>query len=309
MIKKILSLLLASALLICVCIPSFAASSEGVNLAYVKKNMSGDGYRWDNINKVLTFENLEIYTDQDFGFKVPAGARIELKGDNVIHAGKYGLGLVGAATFDGDGSLEIKSEVAGIFSYSDNANHKILFRNGEYSITSETPVKAVAAELSFTGGNYTLKSEEGKGIECSSLIMSDITLISEGSLKVGQKADISYSSLKIESNDDAPALDCNNKLRLGNMTMKAGDSEDSAAECEEYGFERYLSSESGSHSLRRSFLFGDKCSVVVDILILIVVLASVAALIAVPYVRKKKKVKRMYEELERNGKGENKVDE
>ena len=78
--KKIATLILA-VLMIAAIFPTslFAIGTvhtDTVDVASIKKDYTGDGYRWENLYDILTLTNININTESAYGLKIPENATI-----------------------------------------------------------------------------------------------------------------------------------------------------------------------------------------------------------------------------------------
>ena len=279
--------------------PSYAATIiTGVNLVNARQNVHGDGYTWDNPNSTLTLDSLNIDTDADFGLKIPTGARVILKGDSYIRAGKYGIGVQGNVSFEGEGTLTVEASDAAIYSYSTSDNHKLRFMSGSYELTGgECGILSDAAEISVVGGNMTLSPSGDKAIDGRTIRLTGGSIIADASIYASHLIDVDRTALEVTA--DAPALVADGQIKLSNMEIKVGDSADELSEADMYSGENVISTVPCEAEGRRSILFGDNVSANADYLILAAAILVVVACIVGPIVVKNRRRRRLYERLGR----------
>lgn len=301
-IKKAAAIL--TAILATLLVLPFPARAGGkvtgtVNLINVRRNVSGPGYNWDNINKVLTLSDLDLETDDDFGIKAPAGAAVVIEGDCRIVAARYGLSCSGSLTFKGDGKLTVEAGENGLFFHSSNSNHKAMFLGGNYDITGKSgpAIRSDKAEISLTAGSLRASSPTGVAVsgETVNLVGGSAELV--GSLKVTHLANISGVDLTITS--DSAAIISDNLITVANERIAAGDSEGSLRDADEYEGEKCVRMTSTYKRVRTSIIFGKKVPGYVDYILLAGAALGVACAVGVPILVKKRKTKKLYEKLEK----------
>ena len=84
---------------------------------------------------MLYLTDINLSTASDFGIKLPAGATVVVEGDCRVAANRYTVSCLGSVTFNGTGKLTVTGGECGMFFYSTNRDHKILFLGGEYAVT------------------------------------------------------------------------------------------------------------------------------------------------------------------------------
>ncbi len=272
-----------------------ADNTESINLANVKKNERGDGWTWDNPNDTLTLNNFVLKTDADFGIKLPENAIVELVGKNYITAGKYGIGIMANATFQGEGSLIIDCGKYGIYSYSTNANHAVRFKSGTYEIRTEgSGIFSDTASIQISGGDFKIAAGD------YSFCGPDITLIEtsvNADSPVRASHDIMIDRSDMLVNAQSAALEADNLITLKNVTVYAGDIEGEMTEKDSYSQEKCLKTTADKKGMRKSIIFGDGHTIVLDFLLFAAFAALVITAVVVPVIRKKIKTKKMYSSL------------
>ncbi|MCQ2455891.1 MAG: carbohydrate-binding domain-containing protein [Clostridia bacterium] len=292
--KKVLCLFITAIITLSLCLTVSAVYEGTVNLAKADRNLSGDGYYWSNTEDTLTLEGLDIVTGDDFGMKIPAGARVIVNGTNRIKAGKYGIGCPGNAIFEGDGKLIIEAADGGIYSYSTNANHKILFTGGTYEITAGTGILADCADVSLTGGTFAINSADYA-------VSAATVSVTGGSVGTGSSLHASHllviDRAEIEVTSPLGALLSDNLLEIRNVKLMAGDSLDSLEEKEFYEGEMTVRTKPLKMGVRRSVLFGDEYPITLDYALLAAAIVLIVCAVVLPILRKKRKTKKMLENL------------
>lgn len=265
-----------------------------INLSNAKEHMRGEGYFWDNREKVLTLDGFSLATSEDFGLKLPDNATVKLVGTNRIKAGKYALSSMGSINFIGSGTLILESEGTGLYSYSNNPNHRVRISDGTLKITGKTQaVLSENAEFTVTGG----KLETVGGINCRTFSVLGGKVYSDGAIHASHLIKISCADVEAFAKD-APALVSDNLFVTEYIKMHVGNEADSLDEAEDYDGESFFTSTATSKGPRASIIFGEGTPITVDYLILGGAVVLVALALVLPIVIKKNKTRKMYESLE-----------
>lgn len=292
-----LSAILAVAVLIIFCTLSVSAiTDQTLNLANAKKNLRGDGYEWNNPDRILTLTDLSIETDNDFGLKIPDNCTVILKGKNTVKATQFGIGVPGSVVFEGDGSLTVEAGEAAIYNYSYSDNHKMRFGGGNITLKSATPLLADRAEVSVTSGSLELISTADTAANTRVLSISGGEVSASGSLNATHMLYVDRAKINVVS--DSTALVSDNILKLENVKLKVAANGNTLANVSEYSGESSIETVPEKKSARNSILFGENIPITVDYILLSVAILLVAAAITLPIVRKRVKVRRLYERLD-----------
>lgn len=277
-----------------------SAEGEGspayIDLAFVSKNASGEGYYWNNIEDTLTIDGLDVSTNLDYGLRLPEKCTVIVNGRNRIEAGKYGIGCFSDVTFKGDGELTIVAGDTAIYEYSENTNHKILIRGGTYNLKGgQYGLLSTSASVSLTDGSLTIEAGEcAVSAPILNIVGGQIT--SDSPLYALHRLDVSGAALDIHA--DSAALRSDGSINADQVEMYVGEDGERA---DEYGGENVLKTVPALEDRRGSILFGKDVSGVYDWLTLAAALILLSAVIAVPIVRKRIRTKRLYERLEAEG--------
>lgn len=275
---------------------SAAEINTTVNLAYVKQHVSGEGYFWDNVKKVLTLNDLNINTDDAWGLRLPEGATIELKGTTTIKAGKYALGCPGNVTVTGNGKLILESGEHAIFVHTENESHKFRVFEGEIIAKGNTTgFYSEYSEFSMTGGKAEFSSNGDYAVNSRVFSMTGGKVTVDGTLRTTHLLRLNESELTVS--DDKKALETVNLFEYDNIKLTVGDAVSSLSEAKSYKGEKCFKSVPVPSGPRDSILFGEGTPITVDYILLGCTLLAVTSLIVVPVVIKKRKVKKMYASL------------
>lgn len=297
--KRILSLIIALisvTALFTFAIPVSAKSvhKSTVNLIGINKNQSGSGYEWDNYYNTLTLNDLNIKTSDDYGFKIPDGATVVLKGDNVIEAKKAAIFIEAKVVFKGKGTLTLVSE-NGIFCSSADTTDSLSILGGTYRITSSgIGIVSDFHRVSFSNCEVTVNTFGDVAIKAQSITTSAKTVIkANGSLSGKDKIQIESSSITV--NAKGAALVSDKPVVFSNVTVKAGDSSKnlSVIDLEKASYEGQKSVKivSKYDGQKKSLFFGDNVPRYVDIIVMVLGIGGVVCAVVLPVVYKKKKAK------------------
>lgn len=270
-----------------------------INLSNARQHLSGEGYYWDNREKVLTLDGFSLATSEDFGLKLPDNATVKLVGTNRISAGKYALSSTGSINFIGGGTLILESDGTGLYSYSNNPKHRVRISDGTLKISGGVQaVLSENAEFIITGG----KLEAVGGINCRTFSALGGDVYCDGALHATHHIKISCADVEVFS-DGGAALSSDNLFTTEYIKMYCGNNADSLKETEDYAGESYFTSVATSKGVRDSIIFGEGTPITVDYLLLGGAVVLTVASIAVPALMKRRRTRKMYEtlEAEKNG--------
>lgn len=275
--------------------------TETVNLANARQNMSGSGYYWINPEKTLTFRNLNIKTSDDFGIKVPAGATVVLEGENHITAEKYGLACSGEVNFKGTGSLIVESGEYAFYFYGEGAGKNVKILEGTYTLSGEKAgIYSPVSEFSIIGGTINILSNSS---ESRSIIGSSVNILGgkselSGGIFASHLVKITGADVKITSEDKA--IECDNIISVNNEKISVGSSENNLSEAKNYDGEACVNMTSTYKRERGSIIFGESGKSYMDFVILFAAVVAIAAAILIPTLIKKRRVRKLYEQIDKN---------
>ncbi len=267
--------------------------NDTVNATLFARDTSGNGYTWDNRYDTLTLEGLNIVTSKEYGMKVPAGATVVLNGENYIKASRAALALAGTVTFKGDGSLTLVSDDMGIYCYSTDLSSVIRFLSGTYTVSANGDgIYSTHSSLSFVDGRWSIytQSPDAYAMNGTTLKLYGGKISAKGSVYASSLLDIQAVQLDITS--EQAALMSNKSIKTRDVSISAGDSADSLAKAETYNGEACVSIKSTRSTAGESIFFGPNVPRIVDYITLLASLALIAAGIAVPFIRSRRKAKR-----------------
>ncbi|MBQ6788848.1 MAG: hypothetical protein IJO81_01525 [Clostridia bacterium] len=265
-----------------------------VNLANAKQHMRGEGYFWDNREKVLTLDGFSLATSEDFGLKLPDNATVKLVGTSRIKAEKYALSSTGSINFIGSGTLILESEGTGLYSYSNNPKHRVRISEGTLKIKGGAQaVLSENAEFTVTGG----KLEAVGGINCRTFSAVGGSVYADGAIHATHLLKISCADVEAFAKDGA-ALVSDNLFTTEYVKMLAGNNADSLEKTDSYEGESYFTSTATSKGVRDSIIFGEGTPITVDYLLLGGAVVLVAAALVLPIIIKRNKTRKMYEAIE-----------
>ena len=308
-IRKIFALLLflpiaLSAINICSAKP--AVQNEMVSLLKTPTNagnLDEYGWYWDNINLVLTIKNLNLKTESEYGLKVQDGATVVILGNNYIEAEKAALYFGGqystnGITVKGNGTLTLKSSNgSGIVCGSSNKNSVVRFSKTNIEIVcGNDAIVSKNTSVSFSGGRLSIDTDENSNaVDAKAFTINSGCSFSSNAPIIAGELTVSASSISVASNRQSISADIVNIQRVKLFT---GEKLTELSEAEAYTNESAVKTEVNFFLSTSSIIFGDRFSIVTDILFLIVLLAILAAVIIVPIVIRKKKAKRIITVIE-----------
>ncbi len=278
-----------------------ATINSMVNLQRADKNNSGSGYYFHNPSNTLTLSGVNIDTDDEYGMKVKVGVTIVLEGDNYIRGGDIALFCPGDFTIKGSGSLTLVSGGKGIVVNTNDTGDKFRLLEGTLDIKSvDEAIYAANAGVALAGGKVTMDvaNADCHAISSRSLTISGGTeLKTNSSLYTSYKTNITAANLDIYTSNDRPALSSDGQLLMADMALKTlasnGEMVDTALE--EYAGQTQITTKSTVKRVTPSIIFGEGVPVAVDYVILVLAIVALAALIGVPILRHKQRIKRLEE--------------
>jgi len=292
--------ILAMLMLACVCITcalSVSAETENMlNLTSADKNLRGDGYEWNNPDRILTLSGLDIDTADDFGLRIPDNCTVVLEGTNTIKSAKFGIGVPGSVVFKGEGKLIIESGKAAVYNFSYSNDHKMRFGDGKYSFKAETPIVSDRAEVVLTGGSLELISTTDTAADTRVFSVSGGTVEATGTISADHLISVDRADVSVSAK--GAALASGNLLKLENVNVSVGTSLDSVSSADEYKGESAVVTKLIKKGARASIIFGEGTPITVDYVILAFAIVLIGAAVALPIIRKKAKVRKLYEGLE-----------
>ncbi|MBQ7474548.1 MAG: hypothetical protein IJS78_01370 [Clostridia bacterium] len=291
--KRIAAFLLISLVLSALLTVSAGAAGT-VDLSHIRQNERGAGYYWDNINDTLNLKNTNLITDDDFGFKLPAGATVVVEGNCRVRAGRFGISCLGSVTFKGTGTLTVEGGECGMYFYSTNRDHKILFLSGEYDVRGgECGIRSDGAEISICGGKARFEGPDAMaGVE---ITISGCDCETAGRIFASHRITVSGANLSASA-ENGPALVSDGRIEIVSERIETGDPLNAV---DEYGGESRVTFTSTYKRVRTSMLFGGSVPGFVDVIVFaaagLAAVAAVAVPVAVKTVRKKRLLKKLGE--------------
>lgn len=263
--------------------------TDCVSLLLVKKNLHGNGYEWDNPNDTLTLTNLDLRTDDDYGFKICNGATVILEGNNYIEASKAALYIDGDVVFRGSGKLTLVGGDYGIVCNSMSTSKKFTITAGTYEIRGgKGGIKSDYMKLHLTGGKFNISGGDGYAVDAREFQTGgNVKINATGSFYSSYHMILESANLNIVS--EQSALIAPKTLSISSMTLRAGDNKDGLTSITQYTGEKILITSSTYSEGLKSILFGDSVSIVVDILILVAILFLIIAATVLPFLIRRKR--------------------
>lgn len=256
-----------------------------LNLLNVRKNESGAGFNWANRTDTLTLTNFTLDTSERYGLRVPDGATIVIEGSCSIRASYAALDIEGDAYIRGTGTLYLESGDIGLLNPINMDGKKIVILEGNIHIkASGTGISSPYAAFCQNGG--TVKVNAGKSaIEARTVKLMGGSFTADAGVHAANELTCAYMKLDISSADSALASD--KKLSLRGMTFVLPDGK----KTDEYSGQPVITTQVKSKARTTSLLYGDKMPIALDYLTGAAALLIVAAVIILPRIRKKKRLK------------------
>ena len=267
--------------------------TKSINLTNPRKNMSGAGYTWMNLENTLTLDGLYIDTTDEYGMRIPDGATVILKGKNYISAASYALGCPGNVTFKGNGTLTLVGKDTGLYFYSTDDTTIARFLDGKFQITSgDVGIRSDSTTLSVTGGKFTIDAPvaDGYAITGRTLKLHGGKITANNAITASLDLEIRGADLSVTAGKTA--LAANRKMTFNDVSLSVGNSQDSLAKADSYNGENCVVLKSAANLLGESALFGKNVPMFVDILVVVALAALVAAGIGLPLLRAHRRSKR-----------------
>lgn len=279
----IISLLLSA-------IPVFAASTKvtkSLDMPALNENCNGNGYKWNNSDRIFTMENMDLQTTDDYGIKLPAESTIELIGNNTITATRYGIHCFGGVTFIGSGTLTINVGDIGVRCGNTGTQPKLIFRSGSVTVKgAETGILTDAATVVFSGGTVKIDAKT------NSIYSNSIQFVggkAELKAPVASKGSIEINAMDLTVSASSCALTAQKGMSVSKEQISVGTSLDSLKTAEEYNGENAVRFVSTAKVIKKSHIFGEKVPVFVDYIVFSVIIIAAAAVVSVPILLKKKR--------------------
>lgn len=296
--KKIISVILSSILIATLLFSALPVSAKTVHkncisLLDVQKSISGAGYEWDNFNKELTLNGLNIKTTDKYGLKIMDGATVIIKGDNYIEASVAAVFIEAKVLFKGNGTLTLVGGDNGIYCSSADRTDSLSIVGGTYKITSgKAGIVSDFHKIAISGCKITVNTQSGVAIDAQTLTTGAKTIIkANGSLIGHNKLQIESSSITVDT--DTQALVSDNPIVFSKVTIKAGSSKNDLHKIDlntsGYRSEKCVRISSLYNGTKKSLVFGGNAPIYVDVILLIAVIAALGCAVVLPVIYKKRK--------------------
>jgi len=207
-----------------------------------------------------------------------------LEGNNYIKASDIALFCPGTFTIKGTGSLTLVSDNRGIVINTNDTADKLRMLEGTLNITSVNEAISIPnAGAALAGGKVTISAPNAENaVSVRSLTISGNTDFKcDAPIHATYKMGLTAANLDITSSSQA--IRCDGQLTMTDMDIT------------EYNGEPNFKTVSTFKPITPSIIFGGSVPVAVDYVILVVAVLALAALIAVPILRHRAKIRRMEE--------------
>lgn len=308
-IRRITAVFCMSAIAACAFIPSFAAQTqvitETVNITRPEKNITGEGYYWDNRSSTLILQGVNIDTAEDYGIKLSDGATVELRGSNYISAGYAALAGQGGFTVTGDGTLTVSAK-NGIMSYSE-VSKEIRIRSGNIDINAGAcGIRYEAGTVTVSGGKLDISVSDvatGTAVYARNTQLTGGELAADSPVTAERTVRVIASDAEISVPDGRAAISAGEQLVTEKISMKTGASASSLAEAETYSGESFLTASSTADRVGRSVILGEAYPAYVDYLLISGAVILLVLIIVLPVAFRRRRTKALIRrmESEKNG--------
>lgn len=267
---------------------------KGISFLDIRRNETGNGYEWNNYDDILTLDNIQIKTEDDYGLKLPHGATVILKGTNYIKASKAAVLLAGKVTFKGDGKLVLEGE-NGFFCSSNDIKNFFTINNGTYEIKSTgTAIVSEYHRISLNNCNMKITTESEFAIYSANIDIGVNSKIVANSAFYGKdKITLDGADVSITSNKSA--LESGGDIKFIKVKILAGTQNNALKHTENYSGEACIETQSIYDNTKNSIILnalGISAPVVFDALILLCVFILIACVVALPIYIKSIKTKK-----------------
>lgn len=280
-----LVLLLALCMIFPLACPAFAANeviTETVDISTIRNAARGPGYYWSNRAKTMTFTNLRLETDDEYGFRFPEGVTLVLNGNSTIRASGYALTALGKMIVKGTGTLTLISDHVGLRMDAPEYEKELILSGGkiivkakDIGIQSDYPAVTVGGtELEFDIGDR----EKGRAISCYTLSLNSGSITSNVPLE--SRFSMNLGACRMEIDAASPAL-VYDSLKVGEASTLYSGLGQNKVKIDEYGGEKALTV-TAVLSRKTSVLLGKNFGAAWDAVILSVCGVLLAAAIAFP---------------------------
>ena len=303
-IRYITAVFCIAVMALCTFVPSFAAQAETltetVNLTRPQKNITGEGYYWDNRNTTLILQGVNIDTPDDYGIKLPDGATVELRGNNRISARYAALAGQGGFTVTGDGTLTVSAK-NGIMSYSE-VSKEIRIRSGNIDINAVScGIRYDAGTVTVSGGKLDISVSDTDG---GTAVYARNTQLTGGEIAANSPvtAKRTVRLIAVDAEISAPgeraALSAGEQTVTEKVGIKTGSSEAELSDADTYSGESFLTVTSTADRIGRSILLGNAYPRYADYLLIAGAAILLVLIIGVPAVIRRRRTNALIRRLE-----------
>lgn len=266
-----------------------ATITETVDLSTIREATSGEGYAWSNRYKTMTFTNLDLQTEDDYGFRFPSNATLILNGNNTIRASQVAIAGQDTLKIKGSGTLTLIADT-GIKMVSPELTSSLTFmsgtvviKGGSCGIQSDYPSVIMGdGKLSITLSDQ----QNGIAIDAYSVMLNQGTLTTNAPIRSQNNLTCGACDLTVHAS--SPALIANQITIGAGNTIHTGASADGLQTVDAYNGETSIKLDPVK-SFKTSLLLGKDFPVFWDYLILALTVLLLAAAIIVPILLKRRR--------------------
>lgn len=284
-------------------LPSYAAEdlTETVNLTRPQKNVTGEGYYWDNHDNKLILQGINLSTSDEYGIKLIDGAIVELRGDNYISASVAALAGQGSFTIVGDGKLTVETDGDGIMSYSTVSGEEIKIRDGKIEIKAGgCGIRCDTGTVSIVGGEVNISvsdMSQGSAVSGKYIQLTGGELNASAPIVAERTVRIIAAELTAEAEGRA-VLSAGENISFEKVDMQVGDTIDSLSDSTEYVGQSAVSTKSNAYRGGTSAILGEGFPRYADILLVMAAILLLLAIVLVPILNHRRRTKALIRRLE-----------
>lgn len=284
-------------------LPARAAKTitETVDIATIREAAKGEGYVWSNRHKTMTFTDLNLITEDDYGFRFPSNATLILNGNNVISAKLVALAGQDTLKIKGNGTLTLIAET-GLKMVSPELTSSLTIMDGKVIINATTcGIKSDFPTVIVGETNLEINlsdRENGRAIDAYSVMLNAGKLSTNAPIVSANNLTCGACDLTV--NAASPALVAKQITMSEGNRIHVGSSENSLSDATVYDGENCIKLDP-TKSVKYSILLGEGFPVFWDYLLMILALILLAASIVLPILLKirKDRIKRAQVEARR----------
>ena len=167
--------------------------TSAIDLTQAADDESGDGWSWNNTDKTLTLDGIDLLTSAESAVKLPDGATVVMTGTNTVESSysgdsiAYGINGAGALIFKGTGTLTVTtSGTSADDNYGVYAGGAITVEGGTLIVTGGQGYTSYGiyadSDLTITGGTLTGASGTATDSDSNGIFAGNSIAVTNGTL-------------------------------------------------------------------------------------------------------------------------------